>query len=79
MGVGTLVLAVRHERRRRSGVYAGISGEDASSEVLQMLTMSDYLADTALRGQIQLRLLNNAHRSDGDGSDSRGHVPGGGV
>lgn len=64
----TLALAVRHQRRLKDGVYAGILAENPSSEVLKVLTVSDYLMDPDLRGHIQLRPIKEAHSPEGSAS-----------
>lgn len=52
LAVSTLGLAVRHQRRRRNGVYSRFLTENESSEVLQVLTVSDYQMDPSLRAQV---------------------------
>jgi hypothetical protein len=62
LAVGTLCLAVRHRRRRRSGVYTRILAEAPSSSIWQVLTVGDLLVDSVLREQVQRKLATDAQR-----------------
>ena len=73
--VSTLGLAIRHQRRRRNGVYARLLAENPSSKVLQVLTVGDYLKDPLLRGQIRRQRIEKAHAPADSISEGRANPP----
>jgi hypothetical protein len=60
----TLLLAIRHQRRRSKGVYAEILAKTPSSHLLDVLTVSDLIMDERLRKQIQPTLLEEAKQPE---------------
>lgn len=64
--VGVLMLAFRHRRRHRSGVYGTILRDAPSSPILRVLTVGDLTRDPELR-KVMNRILDHwAHASDSD-------------
>lgn len=51
--LSTLVLAIRHRRRRRKGIYTAILEMTPSSQVSRVLTVGDLIVDPSLQQQIR--------------------------